>query len=186
MTEEERKETKLYARWWKCPERKILDEYVGKPIGEVPEKYRDRIKVLRDYGLGLEVKSTYEEIIEWLEEHEGKMPRSGLGKNGKVLVRIEMTEEERKETKLYTRWWRCPEKKILDKYAERQIEEVPEKYREKIARLRELGQLGTKKDDKIKTRMKKAVSKHVGNNKETREELDGKQEIDLAQEDEIK
>ncbi len=186
MTEEERKETKLYARWWKCPERKILDEYVGKPIGEVPEKYRDRIKVLRDYGLGLEVKSTYEEIIEWLEEHEGKMPRSGLGKNGKVLVRSEMTEEERKETKLYTRWWRCPEKKILDKHTGRPIEEVPEQYREKIARLRELGQLGTKKDDQIKTRMKKTVSKHVGNNKETRKELDGKQEIDLAQEDEIK
>lgn len=34
--------------------------------------------------------------------------------------------------------------------------------------------------------MKKTVSKHVGNNKDTREELDGKQEIDLAQEDEMK
>lgn len=50
-----------------------------------------------------------------------------------------------------------PERKIIEEYVGRPIEEVPEEYREKIARLRELGQLGTKKDDQIKTRMKKRL-----------------------------
>ena len=40
------------------------------------------------------------------------MPRSGLGKNGKVLVRSEMTEEERQEVKLYGRWWKCQKGKL--------------------------------------------------------------------------
>ena len=54
-----------------------------------------------------------------------------------------MTEEQREEAKLYNRWIHSKERETLEEYAERPIEEVPEEYREKVARLREFG-LGMK------------------------------------------
>ena len=170
--EQTKKEKSLYNRWRKSNEIKILNKYEGKPIEEVPEEYRERIRVLREYGLGLKEKTIYEQIIEWLELNEGKLPRMSICKNGEYLKRAEMTEEEKEECNLRDRWYNCKERKILDEYAGRPIEEVPEEYREKIAKLRSLGQLGTKKDDKIKGRMKKAVGKAVGENGTTREELE--------------
>ena len=80
--------------------------------------------------------------------------------------------KEKKEVRLRGRWNNSKEKKILDEYAGRPIEEVPEEYREKIAKLRSLGQLGTKKDDKISRRAKKSVSENVGENDATRKELE--------------
>lgn len=167
-------EASLYDRWYRCPERKILEKYKERPIEEVPEKFREKIRVLRSYGLGI---TTYEQTVKWLEEHDKKMPRNIIYKNGKQVKREKMTEEEKEETNLYLRWYKyCPEKKILDKYVGRPIEEVPEEFREKIARLRELGQLGKRKDDKIKDRMRKAVANQVANNEKVREELEGENE----------
>ena len=54
MTKEQCDEVNLRNRWYKSKERKILDEYKGKPIEEVPEEYRDKIAKLREFGLGLE------------------------------------------------------------------------------------------------------------------------------------
>lgn len=99
------------------------------------------------------------------------MPNKAFYGNGKHKTIAEMTEQEKDEIRLRNRWEKSKIRKILDKYAGRPIEEVPEEYREKIAKLRSLGQLGTKKDDKIKGRMKKAVGKAVGQNEEVRGEL---------------
>ena len=55
-----------------------------------------------------------------------------------------MTPEQIKEAKLYHRWRKTIEKNILEEYEGRPIEEIPEGYREKIAKLREYG-LGMKK-----------------------------------------
>ena len=139
ITKEQRKEVNLYARWKRSEERRILEEYVGKPIEEVPEEYREKIARLRSYGLGEEEKTTYEEVIEFLETHGGQFMHGGFKKDGKQLIRKEMTEEQRKEVKLRDRWWYSEEKRILEEYAGKPIEEVPEEYREKIARLRSYG-----------------------------------------------
>ena len=38
MTQEQQEEVNLYARWIKSQERKILEEYEGRPIEEIPEE----------------------------------------------------------------------------------------------------------------------------------------------------
>ena len=171
LTEEQLEEKRLYSRWFESKEKKVLDEYEGRPIEEVPKKFREKIATLREYGLGIQEKSAYEQIVEWLETHDGKMPRSAICIKGKFLAVEEMTEDERKEKKLYGRWRIAQENKILEEYAGRPIEEVPEEYREKIAKLRSLGQTGMKKDKKIANRMKNSVGKKVKNNEETRNEI---------------
>ena len=66
MTEEQKEEVKLYARWWNSNEYKILQEYAGQPIANVPEEYREKVETLRQYGLGTKTKRkrTSKEIAE--------------------------------------------------------------------------------------------------------------------------
>ena len=73
MTEEQKEEVNLYSRWKRSNENKILEEYAGEPIEKVPEEYRDKISRLREFGLGIKEKSTYEEVIKFLETHNGKI-----------------------------------------------------------------------------------------------------------------
>lgn len=173
MTNEEHEEVKLYKRWASCKEKEVLDKYFGKALEEVPEEFREKIATLRSYGMGVKAKTIYEQIVEWLEKHDQKIPRQLFQRNG-ILVRLtidEMTQEERDERILRQRWDKSSEKRILNEFAGRPIEEVPEDYREKIARLRQLGQLGKKRDDSIRSKMKNSVANNVGNNLSTRDEL---------------
>lgn len=177
MTKEERYEVNLYLSFYHSQDKKILDEYEGRPLEEVPEKYRENIEKIENlrkkYGVRIkgkkEVKENriHNEIIQWLEENERKMPRSGIRKEGKQLKREEMTEEEQYEVSLYHKFNNSTEKQILNEYAGRPIEEVPEEYREKIETLRKLGQFGN-----ILIRMRRIVAKQVRNNQETRKELE--------------
>ena len=142
MTDEQKEEVNLYARWYKSDEYKILQEYAGQPIENVPEEYREKIATLRQYGLEPE-KPIYEQVIEFIEEH-GRIVNSAFyekGENGKrkQLTRDQMTEEQKKEAKLCKRWHISDEYKILQEYAGQPIENVPEEYREKIATLRQYG-----------------------------------------------
>ena len=142
MTEEQKEEVRLYKRWMNSNEYKILQEYAGQPIENVPEEYREKIATLRQYGLEPE-KPIYEQVIEFIEEH-GRIVNSAFyekGENGKrkQLTRDQMTEEQKKEAKLCKRWHISDEYKILQEYAGQPIENVPEEYREKIATLRDHG-----------------------------------------------
>lgn len=117
-------------------------------------------------------KDVYEELIKWLEENNGKFPRSIIRKNGKILKREEMTEEERKEVCLCWNWNNYKKKKFIEECVERPVEEVPEEYREEIQKLKSLQQARKNKDIEIKNRMKKAVGKHVKDNEKTRQEIE--------------
>ena len=149
MSEEEREESALYVRWSKSKEKKVLEEYEGRPIEEVPEEYRKKIETLRT--LIKQKKTVFEEVIEFLEAHDGKLMRGNIKQNGKVLTKDKMTEEQQQEKNLYARWYETEERKILNEYEGTPIEEVPEEYREKIARLREFG-LGMKKSKLLQTK----------------------------------
>ena len=150
MTEEQKEEVRLYKRWLNSNEYKILQEYAGQPIENVPEEYREKIATLRQYGLEPE-KPIYEQVIEFIEEH-GRIVNSAFyekGENGKrkQLTRDQMTEEQKKEAKLCKRWHISDEYKILQEYAGQPIENVPEEYREKIATLRDHGLEPKKMDE---------------------------------------
>src|SRR5699024_6341280 len=66
MTEEQKEEARLYKRWIHSGEYKILQEYAGQSIENVPEEYRNKITILREYGLEPE-KPIYEQVIEFIE-----------------------------------------------------------------------------------------------------------------------
>ena len=141
MTEEQREEVNLYQRWRRTKECKILQKYVGQPIENVPEEYREKIVTLRKYGLESrqrQEKSTYEQVIEFIETH-GQIMRGAIGNRSKKLKNKEMTEEQKEEVNLYSRWRQSEEYKILQEYAGQPIENVPDEYREKIATLRKYG-----------------------------------------------
>ena len=89
---------------------------------------RDFVEIENEVD-GIEKKTTYEEVIEWLEAHDGKMPSQN--------------NNNKDEKNLYARWIRSDVYKILQEYTGRDLEEIPEEYREKIANLREYG-LGKK------------------------------------------
>ena len=142
-----KEEVNLYAKWNRSEERKKLDEYVGVPIEEIPEEYREKIARLREYGLGEKKKTAYEEVIEWLETHEGKLPS-----NGKKAAK--------EEKNLYQGWYNSEERKKLEEYAGVPIDEVPEEYREEIAKLRKFGIMGKRKLSKVKQQRDEAKSEN--------------------------
>lgn len=147
LTDEEKDEMHLYQRWRISEERKMLKKYKGKEVEEVPKEYRYKIRKLRE--LGLEEKTTYEEIVEYLEQN-GREPKQNFSGKGKTILMKDLSEEEQYEKRLAKRWAYSPEKKVLDEYAERDIQEVPEQYREQVATLRSFG-LGLKKKIKHDT-----------------------------------
>ena len=46
-------ENKLCEKWRKTKEKKILEEYAGQPLENVPEEDREKIAKLRIYGMGI-------------------------------------------------------------------------------------------------------------------------------------
>ena len=64
--------------------------------------------------MGLKIRTTYEQIIEWLETHDGNMPRGSIKINGRTLNKDEMTNEELIERNLCAKWFRSKEKSVLE------------------------------------------------------------------------
>ena len=146
MSEEQKEEVNLYARWKHSGEYKILKKYAGQPIENVPEEYREKIETLRKYGIEPkpeQEKTTYELVIEFLKNYGRIMQVSfyekGEDGKSKKLTIEQMTEEQRQESRLYHNWYNSDEYKILQEYAGQPIDRVPEEYREKIATLRQYG-----------------------------------------------
>ena len=61
------------------------------------------LDILKDIGeeLRYNTKGAYEEILEWLETHDGKMPRAIIKVNGKQLKVGEITEDEKNDVLYY-------------------------------------------------------------------------------------
>ena len=138
------------------------------------EEYRDKIKVLRGYGLGLpklKVVNLYEEYIAWLIQY-GKKPRTAINIGGnKFKLRKDMTDLEAYEISLGQRFNRSEIRDVLNEYYGQPIEKVPMAYRYEVAELRSYGVVGQSKEMLLQKRMKAAVSRQVKKNQETREEL---------------
>ena len=122
-------EASLYNKWGQTKEKKTVDKYIGKKLEEVPEEDRALVKLIRNYGYGL---THFEEILKFAEEN-GRIPNS---------IRNELakrTEKERKEAKLYDKWIRTKEKKTVDKYIEKKLEEIPKEDRRLVELIRNYG-----------------------------------------------
>ena len=178
MTEEQKYERNLYANWVESPEYKALKACVGIPLDKIPEKYQEYIEAiatLREYGVEnekLTKKTAYKYLIEWLENHNGKMPSCELKVDGKTLKAEEMTAEQKYEVSLRNNWRNSLECKALNACEGISLDKLPpeyEQYREKIATLRKYEeQRKAKEAEKL---MRKSVGKRVQDNAETRQEL---------------
>lgn len=173
-TKSERMEVNLRNRWNTSDIKDALEFYVGVEETEIPEEYRDKIMVLRSYGLGLpklKVIDTYEEYIAWIKEY-GKKPRTAINKGGnKFKVRAEMTDLEAYEISLAQKFHRSKIRDVLNEYYGKPIDSVPPEYRADIAELRSLGVVGKSKDALLQRRMRASVTRCVNSNREVREEL---------------
>ena len=182
MLQEEREEKNLYSRWKRSKECKAFKACEGIQLEELPaeyEAYREQIATLRRYEQIRKEKAqkkqnVYNEMLQWLETHDGIYPRGIITKDGKVLKVAEMLQEEREEKNLYSRWKRSKECKAFKACEGIQLEELPaeyEAYREQIATLRRCEQI--RKEKAVKKRMRRSVAKQVKNNASTRSELQG-------------
>jgi len=182
MSQEEREEKRLYARWYCSKEYKAFKECKGIPLENLPEEYetyREQIATLRRYEEIRKEKvkkkqNVYSEIIQWLETHDGEEPRGHIIRDGKFLKVAEMSEEEREERRLYARWLYSKEYAAFKACKGIPLENLPaeyEAYREKIATLRRYEQI--RKEKAVKKRMRRSVTRQVKNNASTRSELKG-------------
>ena len=131
----------------------IIDILSRKSDEEHPLSATDIMDYLReDYCIECERKTIYEQVIGFLENHDGKFMRTSIRRDGQYLKVNEMSKEEQEEVNLYARWRYSKEKEILEEYAGQPIENVPEEYRDKIAKLREYG-LG----EKVKTTYEEVI-----------------------------
>ena len=137
LSPEERAERNLYARWYKSEEYKAFQACKGIPLEHLPaeyEPYREQIAILRKYE-----KSTFKEMIAWLETHDGQYPRGCITKDGKVLKVEELSPGEKAERNLYARWMYSEEYKAFQACKGIPLEDLLaeyEPYREQIATLR--------------------------------------------------
>ena len=162
-SDEQADEESLARRWTNSHIKTVFEEYLEQTDREIPEEYKDIFSRLIELGLKSSKKSydieknIVDQIIEFLNKYN-TMPRGAIFKNGKVLNISEMSEDEQEERRLYSRWISSNEYKMLKKYAGKSIEEVPEEYRDKIAKLREFG-LGSKKSKLQQTKHQRDEAK---------------------------
>ncbi|MBP3708153.1 MAG: hypothetical protein J6J36_06050 [Clostridia bacterium] len=130
-------EIDLAYEWKRSPERKLLMEYKGVKIEDIPEEYQDMIRNLRSFGLGVDCKTVdiVEEFVKFYNIY-GRAPRRG--KDGKPS-----TKEEQIEKRLYSYWCTCKENKLLEEYVSMELEDIPEEHRAMVEKLRSIG-LGLK------------------------------------------
>ena len=133
MTEEQRCERRLYAKWYRSAEKQIVDKYAGVPIEKVPEEYKAIVKQVRKYGYGIEEKLTDYQMVMQFCEKNGRLPRGYSGRKATP------TKEQYCERRLYDRWYKSPEKQIVDKYAGIPTEKVPEEYKAIVEQVRKYG-----------------------------------------------
>ena len=133
MTEEQRCERRLYAKWYRSAEKQIVDKYAGVPIEKVPEEYKSIVKQVRKYGYGIEEKLTDYQMVMQFCEKNGRLPRGYSGRKATP------TKEQYCERRLYDRWYKSPEKQIVDKYAGIPTEKVPEEYKAIVEQVRKYG-----------------------------------------------
>ena len=152
-TKEQYCERRLYNRWYKSPEKQIVDKYAGVPIEKVPEEYKAVVEQVRKYGYGIEEKLTGYQVLMQFCEKNGRLPKQIAGK------KATLTEKQIYERNLYAKWKTSEEKQLVDKYVGIPIEEIPKEDRVIVEQVRSYGYLGNAK--KSANSLGKAVGKAV-------------------------
>lgn len=160
MTEEEKEEVKLGMRWRSSKAKKIIEKYRDiEDISQIPEEDREIVSKGREIlkrnkdRRAEPQKFTDDEIldliIKWKKEHNGDMPRGTVIIKGKYVTVSEISEEERIGRIIYQRWSTSKIRKIILRYEDEELEDIPEQYRDYVVRAREAGIIQQSIDEEI-------------------------------------
>ncbi len=97
----------------------------------------------------------YTEIINWMDSHDGQIPRSVIRKKGKILKASEMTEEQKYEKNLRTKWNQTMTCWVFDEYGKKQLSEIPEEFQMYANRVVRLAKYENEKNGKKSNPQKK-------------------------------
>ncbi len=133
-------EYSMYSRWRLTDEKKVVDSYTGKEIEEIPEEHQELVRLIRSYGYDGNIYATgltaFDLVISWAKE-KGRMPKGTYTKTS------HQSQEEYEETRMSSRWRLTREKKIVDSYVGKKIEEIPEEHQELVRLIRSYGYKGS-------------------------------------------
>lgn len=135
-SDDEKIEYRMYVKWRFTDEKKVVDSYAGKDIEEIPEEHQELVRSIRSYGYKGNILATgltpFDLVINWAKE-KGRMPRM-------TYIKASLqSNEESEETRMCTRWRNTREKKIVDSYVGKKIEEIPEEHQELVRLIRSYG-----------------------------------------------
>lgn len=153
MTDEESYEVKLAKLIRSTNEYKAYIQTCNFEIQNLPDEFKQYItfiEKLRKYdseknGKMQEKKKekeqwVYENLIQWLKSHEGKMPSTYFYRDGQWLHwNDQLTENELFEKKLYNVWVKSNLRKLMIQFDGVNLNDIPKEYREKIETLRKYG-----------------------------------------------
>lgn len=83
-TDEQKKELSLSQKWKMSDLKKVLDDYTGQPIEEIPEQWQEKISALRSCGLVGKNKK------EKIKDRMRKSVRKYVGENDNVRRELEI------------------------------------------------------------------------------------------------
>ena len=147
-------------RWRSSKAKKIIEKYRDiEDISQIPEEDREIVSKGREIlkrnkdRRAEPQKFTDDEIldliIKWKKEHNGDMPRGTVIIKGKYVTVSEISEEERIGRIIYQRWSTSKIRKIILRYEDEELEDIPEQYRDYVVRAREAGIIQQSIDEEI-------------------------------------
>ena len=127
LTVEEQRERQLKDKWDRCFEIHVIDRFVGTPITEIPENYREIVSKMREVGLGHPESLNTRLYIKYALEHKRK-PRQVIFRDGKRVNINLCTDEEQKEVEIRRRWDFSEDKKLYEMYLQGTLDEEAVKF----------------------------------------------------------
>ncbi len=143
LTESQKAEKLLYNRWRNCNINLIYQQNLYESIEKVPEEYREIVAKVREVYKELERKkydSVIDEYIEYVKKNK-RYPRSCSYDNHKQLTMEEMTEEQRKEVRLYQKLYSTGLREIIILCEGKTLDEIPNQYKHIASKIIELNAL---------------------------------------------
>ena len=111
--DEQIKEHDIKQRWRVCNAKFTFEKYKGVLLSEIPEADRQVVSDLRQMWIEVDGAHVMEEYFSFIDTYK-REPRDF--NQGRSTFGRKLTEEEIKEADLASRWNRCFEKQVMDRY----------------------------------------------------------------------
>lgn len=128
----QKKEHDIKQRWCECDAHVLFEKYKGVLLEEIPPEHRPIIAQLRQMWLEIDGAHVMEEYFSFIDIHGREPIDHSQGKN---ILGKSLSTNGFMETDLVSRWNRCFEKQVMDRFSKCMC--IQEEYKEIIDILRE-------------------------------------------------